>query len=239
MDSTSLSLSQALGSGLVNLIEAILRLIPQVIFGFIVLGLGLVIGNWAKSLIVSAVRSIHLENFFGASSLGKYFAQTHIQVKLESVLGELIRWIIIYLFLISALNIAGLTDISDLLRGLLTYIPHIISALFILIVGVLAAGFVEQLVKNALTPIDISTARLAGKASSYSVVIVAFIMAIGELGIAKEYIIILFAGFVAMIALSFGLATGLGSKDLLSEVLAGWYKKVKIEASLKKKTKVD
>ena len=95
-----------------------------------------------------------------------------------------------------------------------------------MIVGIIAAGFIEQFVKSALISFDPSTARLAGKFSSYAVVIFALIIAIGELGIAETYINILIIGFVGMLSLSLGLAFGLGSKDLISRVLLDWYNKV-------------
>jgi hypothetical protein len=53
------------------------------------------------------------------------------------------------------------------------------------------------------------------------------LVAIGELGIAKEFINILFIGFIAMLALAFGLAFGLGAKEVVREVLENWYRSVK------------
>ena len=57
--------------------------------------------------------------------------------------------------------------------------------------------------------------------------------AINELGIAQSLINILFIGFVAMLALGFGLAIGLGTKDLIGEILHEWYRAFKKE--IKKK----
>ena len=57
--------------------------------------------------------------------------------------------------------------------------------------------------------------------------VVTVLAAISELGIAQEFILIIFIGFVVMISLGFGLALGLGGKDLVSKILNDWYKKFK------------
>ena len=76
---------------------------------------------------------------------------------------------------------------------------------------------------------DIKLGRLSGRLASYLVVIFAVMAAINELGIAQSLINTLFMGLVAMLALGFGLAIGLGAKDLVSEILNNWYKDLKKE----------
>jgi small-conductance mechanosensitive channel len=105
----------------------------------------------------------------------------------------------------------------------------VLSAVIVLSIGVLLAGVVEGLVKGALASVDLKTARLMGKIASYTVVSVAVLAAFSELNIAASFINILFIGFVSMLALGFGLAIGLGAKDVVGEVLSDWYKDLKKE----------
>ena len=236
METTAPSLSTALATGLVNLLDALIQFLPQLILGFIVLGLGIILAKWAKILIVRGIKSLRLGEVLGTTSLGKFYQASHLEPKLEALAGEVSRWLILYLFLISALDIFGLDDIAELLKNLLNYLPNLLSALIIFLIGFFAAGFIEQLVKNVLAPIDLSSARLAGKVASYTIVIFALIIAVGELGIAKEYILILFSGFVALIVLALGLAFGLGAKDLVAQVLNRWYHHVSLKPLPKKKS---
>ena len=66
-----------------------------------------------------------------------------------------------------------------------------------------------------------------GKVASYTVVTITTLAAFSELKIASAFINILFIGFVAMLALGFGLAIGLGAKDVIGQALSDWYKEVK------------
>ena len=93
----------------------------------------------------------------------------------------------------------------------------------VLFIGVLLAGLVEGLLKGTLKSVDAKSARALGKVGSYLVVTIAIMIAISELGIAKEFIFVLFVGFVAMLSLGFGLALGLGGKNLVGKLLERWY----------------
>lgn len=223
MYSNSASIGETLLAAIAAFIQTIMGYLPQIIVGLLILGFGLLLGKWCKSLVVGAVNSLNLDKFFASTSLSKFFANAQVDVKLGSILGEIGRWIVIYVFLISAVNFIGLTFISEFLTSILRFIPRVISAAFVLAVGIIAAGFIEQLIKSAIMPLDPSTARLAGKVSSYTVVIFALIIAVGELGIAQNFINILLIGFVSMISLTVGLSLGLGSKDLVAKILDGWY----------------
>jgi hypothetical protein len=115
------------------------------------------------------------------------------------------------------------------LNSILAYVPAVISAILVLFFGVLLAGLVESLVKGSIRSIDGKAARLLGKVSSYLVMTIAVLVAVSELGIASEFIMILFVGFVATISVGLGLALGLGGKDVVAKMLDEWYDKTKKE----------
>ena len=116
-----------------------------------------------------------------------------------------------------------------MLESILAYIPNVISAALILTIGVLLAGVVEKLVKGAVGTIDVKSGRLFGKIASYTLVVFATLAAISELQIARASINTIFTGFIAMLAIGFGLALGLGAKDLVARVLNDWYEKFRKE----------
>src|SRR5690606_18673717 len=130
-------------------------------------------------------------------------------------------------FFIAAVNLLGLTTVSNFLTNILSYIPQVISAALILMVGTLVAGLVESLIKGSLSQISRSTGRLVSKIGSYMVMVFTVMAAFAELNIAARLINILFIGFTAMLALGFGLAFGLGAKDLVARILNDWYSNLK------------
>ncbi|MEK7063930.1 MAG: hypothetical protein AAB939_00420, partial [Patescibacteria group bacterium] len=135
--------------------------------------------------------------------------------------------IVILIFAVAAINLLGLNTVTQVLNGLLSYIPNILAAVFILGAGVVLAGFLEKVVKGSLGSLDLKLSRLMAKATSYLIVVFATLAAISQLGIAKNFIDTLFVGFVGMLALALGLSLGLGSKDLVKSILEDWYRNFK------------
>jgi len=127
----------------------------------------------------------------------------------------------------------GIPTISQVLNSVLSFIPRIVSAIFVLGLGVILAGVIESLVKGAVGQFDVKLGRLLGKIASYIMVIVGAMAAFNELGIAKELINIIFIGLISTLSLGFGLAIGLGAKDLVSKILTDWYQRLKEEMEKK------
>ncbi len=214
-----------------NILTRFFGFIPSLLGAIIIFLFGLILAKWAKVLIVKILSALKLDHLLRKSGLEPYLDRADIRVKAEVFLGEIVKWLIVVVFFIAAVNILGLTTVSAVLNSILGYIPSIVSAVLILTIGVLLAGLVESLIKGAVNQVDPKTSRLLSKIASYLVVIVAALAAVNELGIAQSLINTLIIGVVATLSLGVGLAIGLGAKDLVSKMLIDWY------TQSKKKTK--
>lgn len=206
-----------------NLVGTFAVLIPRLLLGLGILLIGVLLGSLAKALTVKLLHALNLNRMIKGSPVERYAPKAGVGSRLEEIIGEIIRWSVILIFLIGFFNILQMATVAAVLIRFVNYLPQILSALIILIIGVMIAGLVETLVKNALASIDPATGRLAGKIASYLVVIMATLAAISELGIAELFVNTLFIGFVATLTLGFGLAIGLGSKDIIADILKRWY----------------
>lgn len=220
---TGSSLQQSLYLATSQVITSLLAFVPQLLASILVILVGILLSRFAKSLVITFLHALNLSALTQNSAVEKFLKRADIRLKIEEIFGEIVRWLILYIFIIAAVNTVGLITVGNFLENILSYLPNIVAAIFILAIGVILAGFTESFVKSSIATFDPSTGRLAGKISSYAVVIFAVLFAIGELGIAESFINTLFTGFVAMLALGFGLAFGLGAKDLVSRILNKWY----------------
>lgn len=221
------SLGETAAVVLENVAVSMVYFLPQLLAAFLVLILGLILGNWLKTLIKHFFRALKFEKITRNTGIERFLNRAEIRLKVEEIVGETARLLVGYIFLMAALNVVGLETVAQFLNTILGYFPRLISALLIFLVGVVIAGLVESVIKGAIISFDMITARLVGKIASYTVMIFGALVAIGELGIAKEFINILFIGFIAMLALALGLAFGLGAKDMVREILEQWYRSVK------------
>jgi len=218
---------EALFTASANVMTNVVTFLPTLIGALIVLLAGLLLAKWSKAVIIKFLRLIKLSNLVKKGAIRKFLNQAEVTGKVEEILGEVVRWLIILVFFIAAVNLLGLTTVSAFLNSILTYVPKVVSAVLVLTVGVVIAGVVESVVKGAVSSVDVSTGRLMGKITGYIVVVFTIMAAITELGIAQQFLSTFFIGFVAMLALSLGLAFGLGSKDVVAKIMDEWYSKLK------------
>jgi small-conductance mechanosensitive channel len=99
------------------------------------------------------------------------------------------------------------------------YLPNVIIAVIILLVGVLVANFTRNVVKSAVEAAKLTSGDFLSGLSRWSILVFSFMAALVQLGIAEGLIQTLFTGFIAMLAIAGGLAFGLGGKDQAAKVL--------------------
>jgi hypothetical protein len=204
-------------------LTAFISYLPRFIAAVIVFLLGKMIANYVASGLVKIIDSINLKKVIESFELGVSIPASS-QRGLAQIISILSRYIILYFTLILTFELLGLVGVSVFLKSLAGVLPKIISAIFIILLGVIAAGIVETLIKKAFLEIDPATARLSGKIASYVVITFFVLMSLAEIGVASFFINTLFIGFVAAISLALGLSIGLGSKDVVSQTLDKWHK---------------
>lgn len=212
-------------------------LLPRILGALTALVVGVAVAKLVRGLVVKILRGITFSKFVNRTPLQEALQSDNLGSRIEENIANFIYWLSVLVVIYIMVSILGLGSVTLVLEKILGYIPRVISAMFIILFGVLVAGWVESLVKGAVRAIDHRSSILAGKISSYFIVSLAAITALSELGIAADFLTILFVGFVAMISLGFGLAIGLGGKSVVEKILLGWYEKNLPSASSAKKTK--
>lgn len=223
------SIQSAVVNSITSILTSLISYVPTILGAFVVFVFGLVLANWLKVLVIKLLNLLKLSEVIGSDSIKKFLSNAQISEKIESVIGDIVRYLVILVFFVASINLLGLNTVTQVLNGLLSYLPNIFASILILFAGVLLAGFLEKLVKGSLGGIDLKLSRLMGKFTSYLVVVFAALAAISQLGIAKSFVDTIFMGFIAMLTIALGLSLGLGSKDLVKSVLEDWYKEFKKE----------
>lgn len=197
--------------------------LPRIIAALLVLIIGAALAKAVKKIIIRLLEALRLSSLLKDTPIEHFLANAELGHKLEEIVGSVFYWLGMLIVLHTTVTILGLDPLSELLSKVLNYLPNVISAVLVLFFGTLLAGVVESLVKGSIKSIDGRSSRFIGKVASYIVITVTVLAAISELGIAREFITILFVGFVAMISLGVGLALGLGGQEVVRKMLGTWY----------------
>ena len=203
--------------------------LPRFVGAIVILLIGMLVASLVRKLIIKTMQAMKVSRAVEKTPLELFLKDPEFGQKLEGIIGGLFYWLFLFVVIYTAVFVLGLTPLLEVMDKILEYIPHIFSAFFIFFFGVLLAGVVESFIKGSMRSFDVYTARLFAKVASYMVVIVAVLAAVAELGIASEFIRILFFGVIFAFALGGGLALGLGGQHTVKKMLEDWYKRTKSE----------
>jgi hypothetical protein len=198
----------------------LLQLLPNVIAALLVLIIGWLLASGLGRLVHRAVEFTKVDQAIDQFGLDRSLKEAGIKFNLASLFGWLAKWFVIVVVLIAVAEILRLQQITDFLETVALYIPNIIIAVVILLVGFVLGNFVHKVVHQAILASKVSTAAgVLAALAKWAIVVFAFLAALTHLNIAKELIHTLFTAFVGMLALAGGLAFGLGGKDAAREML--------------------
>jgi len=201
--------------------------LPRIFAGLILFILGVTLAQFIRRLFVKFFESLRVSHLLKETPFEQFLKDADVTSKIEHFLAGIVYWLLLLVVAHTTVSVLGLESLAALLSRLLGYLPSVIAAVLILFIGVLLAGLLESVVKGAIRSIDGRSARLFGKLSSYLVLVMAVMIALSELGIARDFILVLFTGFVASVALGFGLAFGLGGQHMVKKLLDEWLKRTK------------
>lgn len=193
--------------------------LPSLLGAVVVFVIGWFIAEVLAKLAAQIISVLRLDQILERMGLEKSLRRANMKLDSGKFVGEIVKWFFIIVFLMAATDILGLPQVTEFLKQVLLYIPQLIVAVFILLAGVLIANFMSKLVKASVEAADLKSAGTLAGVAKWAILIFAILAALIQLGIVPSLIQTLFTGLIAALAISTGLAFGLGGRDLASQIL--------------------
>jgi len=200
--------------------SGVVAFVPQFVIALVVFIVGWVIAVAFGKMVSQLVRSLRVDSALRGLGAEAPLSRAGLRLDSGAFVGGLVRWFFILVFLFAAIDVLGLDQVTEFLRSVvLTYIPQVIVAAFILLVAALLADVLHRIVSSSARAAHLPAAGFLGGVTKWSIWIFAILAALFQLGIAGVFIQTLFTAFVAMLAIAGGLAFGLGGRDAASRFL--------------------
>lgn len=200
--------------------SGVLSFVPQLVIGLVVFVIGWVIAVALGKVVSQVVKSLRVDSALSALGVEGPLSRAGLRLDSGVFVGALVRWFFILVFLFAALDVLGLSQVTEFLRSVvLTYIPQVIVAAFILVTAALLADFMRRVVVGSAKAAGLPSAGFLGGVAKWAIWLFAILAALFQLGIAGVFVQTLFTAFVAMLAIAGGLAFGLGGKEAASRFL--------------------
>lgn len=209
-----------------GLLQWFVGFVPSLLGAIVVLIIGWILAVAFGKVVSEVLIRLKFNKIFEKTGWEEAFAKAEIKVNPAEFLGAIVKWAIVLSFLMAAVNILNLTEFAGVLKGILDYLPNVFVSVLILVVAIVIADIFEKVVVAFVEKGKIGYSALAGTVVRWAIWIFAVLAILHQLEIVRPLVETFFTGLIAVFVISFGLAFGLGGKDVAAELLQSLKRKL-------------
>lgn len=199
--------------------------IPKIIGFAVILIAGWFIASLVEKGIASLLRAVNFNELARKAGFSDFVHKMGVKVDAAGFLALVVKWFVRLIALVVAFDALGLPAVSEVLRSLLLWLPNLVVAMVVLVIGGLVAGAVRDLVRGAASEAEFQRPDLLARIAHVAVWAFAIVVAVNQLGIAATLVNTLFMAVVGAAAIALGLAFGLGGRDTAARIVQNWYER--------------
>jgi hypothetical protein len=200
-----------------GLFQRLIEFLPMLISVILILVVGWMLATLVQKVITRFLKLARLDTVSEKIGIANILTKGDINYTLSEIIGVLIYWLMILVVVLTAVNALHLDVAALLLNQVILYVPNVIAAVFILVLGIFFASVIANTVRTAAANAGLTQARSLGQFCQVIIVVFAIVEALKQLRIDTSIIEMVVMAVLFALALGSGLAIGLGCKDLAAK----------------------
>jgi hypothetical protein len=206
--------------------QGFLFFLPKLIGAILVFFVGWFIALAIGKLVTEILKRIKLDRLFERTGWKEALEKAELKVSISEFIGRIFKWILVIVFLSATVEILGLSQFAEFLRGIVLWLPNLIVAVAIFVVAVIVADILEKIIKASVKKMEVGYVGFFGGLVKWAIYVFAGLAILYQLGVAKEIVNALVFGVIATLSLALGLSFGLGGKDAAAQLIEEIKKKI-------------
>lgn len=219
------NMGEAIWQSFIQALNVFMSFLPALLGAVILLIVGWFISSLLARLIQRGLEALGLERAVERSGIRRFIEQSGAQWTFSGIIAALIKWSIFLVFIQAAASLFGMAQVTAIINSVILFIPKLIVALAIIVIGSLIARFLAGVVRGSLSEMGAPNAGLFARVTQYALIGFAIVAAFNQIGIAQTVVNTLLIGLVGALALALGLAFGLGGREVAAQITQSWYNK--------------
>jgi hypothetical protein len=207
-----------------DFLQRLVAFLPNLLSSLIIFVLGLVLGWFLKKIIVKIAKLFKTDHFCAKFGVIEACEKIGIKGLPSQLMGRIFYWLVVIIFTIIALYTLKVPAIENVLEQFVLYLPNIFIAVLLVIVGYLLGNFLGRTILIAAVNAGMRFAGLLARGVKFLIFVFAFAMALEQLGIGRNIVVVAFAILFSGIVFALALAFGLGGKDIARDYLEKRFK---------------
>lgn len=192
----------------------IIQFLPNLLAALVILIAGFMLAGLLGWVFSRICRLLGLDKYSPRFSIVEVLRKGGIEDPLSVLLSKVIKWATVVVFIIISLYTLNSPTVERLLESFFFYLPSVFVAFLVLLFGYILANFLGRAALIAAVNAGIRISRMIAKLVKLAILLLAVTMALEQLGIGKDAILIAFALVFGGVVLALAIAFGLGGKEV-------------------------
>ena len=212
--------ANSLGEIFMDIVSAL----PGIIGAIVVLLFGWVFMFVVKLVLKNVLKLAKVDKLSERVNEAKLFGDdSTVKVDVSKVILGFVKGVLLLVFIIVAADVMGLSIISKEIANLLRYLPILLSAVVIFMIGMFAAKLIKNAISNIFESMDIGGSKIISTIIYYIILLFVLITSLNQAGIDTTIITSNFTIILGAFLLAMALALGLGSREIVGDLLRAFY----------------
>ncbi|HEX5193711.1 MAG TPA: hypothetical protein VFW09_12985 [Solirubrobacteraceae bacterium] len=217
MPIAAVDIAQSLQRGL----DSLIGFIPNLLGCLAILLIGYLAARLVKLLVAKLLSAVGLDRALRGSQAGAYVERMSPDARPSRLVAVVAFWFIFIYAIVAAIGALRIPALTNFMGNVQNYLPNVIAAVLILVIGVALAGAASGLIERLMG--DTPGGRMARAVAPTLVLAIVVFMVLSELRIATAIVTTTYIALVGMLAVAGALAFGLGGRELAGELMRDAY----------------
>jgi small-conductance mechanosensitive channel len=211
-----------------ELVQGLSDAIPRIVTALVILMIGRLLALIVRKVVQRVLTALQVDRWGARMNDIDLVQSTGVRFELSKFIGQAVYYFIMLCVIIMATDILGIPIVTDMVRGLFSYLPALASALIVFLIGLFLADMVRTLVYTILKSMKVMAARAISTGIFYFLFITVAVTALGQAKLQTGFISSNLTVIIGAIAAAFAIGYGIASRDLMANYLAGYYNRDKV-----------
>lgn len=212
-----------------DMLRNIAIMIPNILTAVIIFVIGYIISKLLSKGLCKALEKLQIDKLGDKLNEIDMVSKANAEIKLSKIFSKAIYYFLLLFFMVAAAEALNMPAISDVFKGVFDFFPKALTALLIIILGLLFAEFMRKVLETAMKSLGISSATMISNFIFYFLFVNIFIVALAQAEINTDFLSQNLSLIIGGIVGAFALAYGLASKDMVANYVASFYATKNVE----------
>ncbi len=204
-----------------GLLNDFIAYLPQIIGAILLLIFGWLVARLARGIASRLVKG--LDRFTGLVRKSSTTARPKIGESSASVIGNIVYWITILIFVTSAASLLGMNMFVGWLNKLVDHLPNILSGVLIICAGVIFGNLAYQVISSTTLNMSVSQRMILARCAQFFTLVMLILIGVDQIGVDITAVITIMSVVVGAVMGGLAIAFWIGARSLVSNLLGVRY----------------